>query len=567
MPAAGYNDDEPTQRHLREPGDQPPTRPASSLQPVAIPGGRMAMCWSDDVALDELLAAAGRLRRSQAGHDVPAWGEPENEPATKRGRATSDRQARPSAARSRQASPGKTPRGKAPPGQMSSGDGSAPPRPADRDQHGAGTSAADLRIADVPAADVPAADVPAADPFGDDELRAAESAAEPTASPAESPALPHGLAVGDIAGHVRIPPGPTLAAWLAQAEPASLDDAGLVNSITGWRKVVSWAQAQELAAVAELACRRGMCDPPGTKRDPARELEAEFAPNEVALALTLTQCAAEYWTALAASLARRLPGTLAALRAGTIDLARASIIDQCTSVLDDDLAAAVERRVLPRAGRKTTSALRVAVKSAVLAVDPDAAERRKAETEKHARVELAGEDSGTAVLSGRFLPAAQASAAWARISALAQAMQHDGAGGGIDLLRAQAFLGLLLGSSPAPSEGGPPDPPGPPAPGGPPGPPAPPGPSDPPTAAGPSGPLIPPGAISPSHPPVSSATAGEPGILPASCAGPPDAAQRQPDPACHPLAPGSPRPWPDIPVPAPFPGRASGRPCCTTEQR
>src|SRR5258708_39867377 len=47
----------------------------------------------------------------------------------------------------------------------------------------------------------------------------------------------------------------------------------------------------------------------------------------------------------------------------------------------------------------------------------------------------------------------------ARISALAKAMRAAGAGGGIDLLRAQVFLGLLLGTLPyiPPAEDGPPD--------------------------------------------------------------------------------------------------------------
>ena len=36
----------------------------------------------------------------------------------------------------------------------------------------------------------------------------------------------------------------------------------------------------------------------------------------------------------------------------------------------------------------------------------------------------------------------------ARISALAQAMKSAGITGGIELLRAQAFLGLLLGTLP-----------------------------------------------------------------------------------------------------------------------
>ena len=111
---------------------------------------------------------------------------------------------------------------------------------------------------------------------------------------------------------------------------------------------------------------------------------------------------------------------------------------------------AVERKVLVRAGRQTTGQLRASLQRAVISVDPAAAERRRTQAEKNARVELSGEESGTAALAGHFLPAAQASAAWARISAMAEVMKGHGAGGGIDLLRAQVFIGLLLGTLPQP---------------------------------------------------------------------------------------------------------------------
>ncbi len=286
-----------------------------------------------------------------------------------------------------------------------------------------------------------------------------------------------------------MPPGPALAAWLDQAQPGQLDEAALVNSITGWRKLTSWVQAQELAAVAELGRRRGVMDDPELDRDPARELSAEFAPNEVALALTLTQCAAEWWMNLAVSMSRRLPGTWSALSRGTIDLGRAKLIDAWTTPLDDDLAREVECKVLARAEQQTTGQLRASLQRAVISVDPAAAERRRAEAEKKARVELAGEDSGTAALSGHFLPAAQASAAWARISRMAEAMKGDGAGGGIDLLRAQVFVGLLLGTLPQPpGSADPADPEGPPDSAGP----ASPGPS----GASPGGGSAPPGGDS-----------------------------------------------------------------------
>ena len=309
----------------------------------------------------------------------------------------------------------------------------------------------DPQTRDPQAGDPQAGDPQAGDPQAEDEAWDCDAGAgEPMTSP-------------EIAGHVRMRPGPALAAWLGQAQPDHLDEAGLVNSITGWRKLTSWAQARELAAVAELGRRRGVMDDAELQRDPARELAAEFAPNEVALALTLTQYAAEWWTNLAVNMSRRLPATWSALSEGTIDLGRAKLIDLWTTPLDDDLAQAVERKVLVRAGRQTTGQLRASLQRAVMSVDPAAAERRRKQAEKNARVELAGEDSGTAALSGHFLPAAQASAAWARINGLAEAMKGNGAGGGIDLLRAQVFLGLLLGTLPQPpGQAGPgaPDPPG-----------------------------------------------------------------------------------------------------------
>src|SRR5690348_8052931 len=160
---------------------------------------------------------------------------------------------------------------------------------------------------------------------------------------------------------------------------------------------------------------------------------------------------------LAVSLTRRLSGTLAALGAGTIDLNRARLIDQHTSSLDAGLARAIERRVLVRAEHQTTGQLRASLQRAVLAADPAAAERRRQEAQRRAWVALFGDHDGTASLSGRCLPAAQAAAAWARICAMAKAMEAAGAGGGMDLLRAQVFVGLLLGTLPLipPSDGGP----------------------------------------------------------------------------------------------------------------
>ncbi|MGI8330545.1 hypothetical protein ACRYCC_11320 [Actinomadura scrupuli] len=51
-------------------------------------------------------------------------------------------------------------------------------------------------------------------------------------------------------------PGPRTAAGLDALDAATLSDDELTEVMVAWRKLTSWAQAGELAAVAELVRRR-----------------------------------------------------------------------------------------------------------------------------------------------------------------------------------------------------------------------------------------------------------------------------------------------------------------------
>ena len=268
----------------------------------------------------------------------------------------------------------------------------------------------------------------------------------------------------EIAGRVvdELPPGPELAHWLSVAQPADLNGFSLAGAAAAARRMTAWAQAHELALVAEMAARAAVRDgsvPVGPEGGPARV--PDDAADEVALTLCMSRFGAAWWTGLAVTLAWRLPATLRALSGGMLDFSRAKLIAEATSTLDDDAARAVQDRTLPSAGRQTLGQLRAALRRAVISVDPRGAERRRQETERKARVGLFADEEGTATLSGQNLPGAQSAAAMARISALAHAMKSSGLEGGIDLLRARAFLGLLLGTLPLipPSEH--PDDPGP----------------------------------------------------------------------------------------------------------
>ena len=284
-------------------------------------------------------------------------------------------------------------------------------------------------------------------------------------------------ASGDTAARVRelrlsaaelaeqLPAGPGSASLLAVTAPTAATNWELPGIAASCRRLAAWAQAGELAAVAEIAARAAAANsriPTGENGCP--QVVPPEAAAQVALQLQMSQPGAAGWVDLAMQLRWRLPATGAALSAATIDLGRARIIAEGTSVLPDELARAVEDRVLPAASDQTTGQLRGAVRRAVIAVDPEGAEQRRADAERRAKVSLYPDEEGTATLTGTGLPGVHAAAAMARITAMARALKSSGASGGLDLLRAHILLGLILGTMPLipPPADGPPDGPQPP---------------------------------------------------------------------------------------------------------
>ena len=285
------------------------------------------------------------------------------------------------------------------------------------------------------------------DPDDQDAIAAEEQAA--AADGRMSAPLPAGPAGALAVEHM--PPGPAQAGWLAAAtaETKNLDEDGLAGVAIAAHQLASWAQAAELAAVAQITAHAAAADRKiGLKPDGRPAGLGRDAVGQVSLALALTDYGATAWADLAVTLTWRLPQTGAALADGRIDLARAKMIAEATSVLSESAARAVEAEILPGARRQTAAQLRVRLRRAVIVADPDGAERRRDEAERHAKVSLYGDDDGTATLTGAGLPAVQAAAAMARITAIARAMKAAGHGGGLDLHRAKVMLGLLLGTLP-----------------------------------------------------------------------------------------------------------------------
>ena len=222
-------------------------------------------------------------------------------------------------------------------------------------------------------------------------------------------------------------------------------DDELVGAVCAWDRVEANASARKHAAVAELLRRRPA---PGTAVDGDSGLPGvwdEFASRELGAALALSAGDAEEVLVLAAALEVRLPGTRAAFRTGVLTRDKALIIASATVLLDPAEARAAEAMVLGRAGSLTAAGLRSAIGRAVMEVNPEKARKRREHAAKQARVARWAEPSGNAGLTGRELPPAEVLAADQRITWWARQLGKAGLDGGMDLLRARAFLDILLG--------------------------------------------------------------------------------------------------------------------------
>jgi Domain of unknown function (DUF222) len=264
-------------------------------------------------------------------------------------------------------------------------------------------------------------------------------------------------------------PGLALSADAAAGDDDSyqgVSDDELLGVLSAWDRLEAHMAARKLAVVAELYRRNPGNDgqPAGPGRMP--EAYAEFIDDELASALAESRAAAGALLDLARDLAVRLPGTAAALRDGIISRYKAQLIAHATALLDEAESRAAENKVLDRAGRLTPGGLRAAIARAAMEVAPKKAKERRETLAKFARVERWAEDSGNAALAGRELPPDEVLAADERISARAGELKAAGLDGGMDELRARAYLDLLLGNDSRPRQDGaapaaqPPVPPG-----------------------------------------------------------------------------------------------------------
>ena len=201
--------------------------------------------------------------------------------------------------------------------------------------------------------------------------------------------------------------------------------------ISAARRQQSRAAWTEMAAIAEFA------------RRPRPGLDGEFAADELAFELHMSQPSAAGQMDFATTVAKRLPKTFAALRAGQIHPIHLRIIEEETRILTDADAARADADLASAAPGMTFGELRSAARKLVLKLDPDAVKKRKEAAKREAHVRRFREESGNAGMVARELPSDEALASWQHVEQRALDLRAAGVPGTLQDLRVRAYLDLL----------------------------------------------------------------------------------------------------------------------------
>jgi len=234
-------------------------------------------------------------------------------------------------------------------------------------------------------------------------------------------------------------PGPELAAQVAAADPAAVDDFELVELIAAFEQLGGWIAAGQVAAMAELS-RRAVFE--GCQLTPIR-----LAGMEVAARLRLAPSTGEHRVTVSRTLVDQLPDTVAALRCGDIDYRRAAVLAEAVAGLAPEQIAAVEAQVLPQAGVRSLGQHRAAVERAVLQVDPRGTEERHEIALEQRRIDFYPQPDGMGCAEA-YLPADGMASLRAALDAAASAIRadHPSDGRTVDQLRADALVQMAQDS-------------------------------------------------------------------------------------------------------------------------
>ena len=226
---------------------------------------------------------------------------------------------------------------------------------------------------------------------------------------------------------------------------ASRDE--MIGLLRQWQALESWAAAGKLGVLRALVREDDQPLPGGGYHGDLPDGWTRSLTHQVALALAMPAASADKLMWLAWDLQAALPGTGALLAGGDLTLAKARAVDSALNLLGARDAAEAEAMIVPELPGKTYGQVQKLAAQAAVAVDPEAAARRRDDAERNkCRVQVFREETGAAALSGRDMPTDQTLAAHASVCARAQEYKDSGAfpeDTRMDQFRVAAYLDLL----------------------------------------------------------------------------------------------------------------------------
>lgn len=251
--------------------------------------------------------------------------------------------------------------------------------------------------------------------------------------------------------------GPALALLMSAVDLDELNSFDKVEAVAIWGRVVSWAQARQAEAAAEVEdvvqelhgarLREGEERTRRLSADSrSRAVRQPRAARELAMRLGWSRQAAAQLIATGVQLRDTLPTTGADLEEGRICWRKATAIADGLRGLALPLALDVEEAVLPRAPSRTPTQLQHDVAKAVITADPEGAVERQQNARGGRRVSRPRAlPDGMATISAT-LPADDALRINHVLDSAAQRARSGGDDRSSDQLRADALVTSLLDS-------------------------------------------------------------------------------------------------------------------------
>ena len=217
-------------------------------------------------------------------------------------------------------------------------------------------------------------------------------------------------------------------------DPAGLTHAGRVDLLVAVERHLAWLSGVQQQVLGSIAAD------PGAAADDVDRTGQGWVREDVSCALRLSGLTAQRRLVVAQMLTSHLPGTQRLLERGEISYLHAMSLAEAVLGLDVPAVAAVEARVMRRAGEQTLAEFKRSVRRAVASVDAAAVEQRRVEAMRERRVCVTPRDDGMAEVWA-LLPAEGAAVLMCAVNALASVTSAEDERS-IDQRRADALVDL-----------------------------------------------------------------------------------------------------------------------------